>query len=173
MLVRLMGAGGENCLEFDEFYRRYFPTVYRYLCSLCGNSALAEEITQATFFKALRHYVDYRGQCAPQTWLCGIARNSYFDHLRRHKRLVPMKDAQAQSSPTDTEAEVLRGETLSELHKALHQMEEPYREVFMLRVFGELSYKQMAEVFGQTENWCRVTYYRAKEKLCAAMRKEL
>lgn len=159
-------------MDFDELYLRYFTTIYRYLLSLCRNASLAEEITQVTFFKALKHYADYRGQCAPETWLCGIARNSYFDHLRKHKRLMSMKDEQCGADTMDIEEAALQGEMLEQLHQALHRLEEPYKEVFMLRVFGELDYKQMAAVFAKTENWCRVTYYRAKEKLRVAMRKE-
>lgn len=160
--------------DCETIYRRYFPAVYRYLLSLCRDAALAEEITQATFFAALQKIGSFREDCAVETWLIGIARNRYFDHCRRRKRLAdtPPEGAAAGSGSGTPEELFLRSETVGRFHQLLHALPEPYKEVFTLRVFGELSYASIAALFAKTEAWARVTYYRAKEKLQSQIREE-
>ena len=150
--------------EFQEVYDLYFKDVYKYTMTLCRDAHMAEEITQETFFKALKHIDSFRGQCKLYVWLCQIAKNTYFSMAAKEKH-----HAEAVESP-ETDGETLESalvtkESAFEIHKVLHQLDEPYKEVFSLRVFGQLSYKQIGILFGKTESWARVTYHRARLKI--------
>lgn len=158
--------------DFEEVYKAYFSDVYCYALSLCHNEHQAEEITQETFFKALKSIEGFRGECKVYVWLCQIARNTYFTFLKKQKRSVSEDEQPETSSDTDIEADILTGEAAFAVQKALHVLTEPYKEVLMLRIFGELSFLRIAELFGKTESWARVTYHRGKMKLQEAMQNE-
>ena len=147
--------------DFQEIYNMYFTDVYKYVLSLCREPQLAEEITQETFFKAMKNLDGFRGQCRLFVWLCQIAKNTYFSHQGKSSTSF---DAEPEASQSVEEA-ILQKETAFEIHRILHHLPEPYKEVFSLRVFGELSFKQIGVLFGKTENWARVTYYRARVKI--------
>lgn len=155
-------------MDFESVYRAHYQAVYRFLLSMCRNHALAEELAQETFIRAMNHWRDYRGQCAPQTWLISIAKNAYFSHRRREKRLLPGDQDPAMFD--FPEADMEKRELIEQAHRALHALPEPYREVFSLRTFAELSHAQIAALFGKGEAWSRVTYYRARVMLQEAMK---
>lgn len=147
--------------DFDKIYGDYFKEVYKFVLTLCQNYSLAEEITQETFFKALKNISKFDEKCKIQTWLCKIAKNTCFDYLKKNNlkedclfEIIPSKE--------NIEEEFLEKETAYSIHKVLHNLKEPYKEVFWLRTFGELSFLQIGELFEKSENWARVTYYRAK-----------
>ena len=146
--------------DYQTIYAQYFGDVYKYLLSLCRDPVLAEEITQETFFKALKSLDSFRGQCRLYVWLCQIAKNTYFSHLK--KRREPENQALPPDSPEES---LLRKESAFAIHQILHTLPEPYKEVFSLRVLGELSFRQIGILFGKTENWARVTYHRARLKI--------
>lgn len=147
--------------DFDEIYRRYFTDIYSYAMSLCRDPALAEEITQETFFKALHRIDSFKGESRLTTWLCRIARNIYIDHTRRKERAdEPLLEQTADGA--DLETRLADRETAFRIHRVLHRLKEPYKEVFWLRTFGELPFAKIGELFGRSESWARVTYYRAK-----------
>ena len=149
--------------DFERLYRENFSRVYGFLLRLCRDEVLAEELAQETFFKALRAVGKFDGRCRVDVWLCQIAKNAYFSHCRRQKKnAAPPEDME---SPLRVEDALMDREQAARLHERLHAMDEPYKEVFMLRVFGELDYAQIARLFGKTESWARVTYHRAKLKL--------
>ncbi len=148
--------------EFQEVYDLYFKDVYKYALSLSRNETVAEEITQETFFKALKSIDSFRGQCKLYVWLCQIAKNTYFTYHQKEQRTPLAQDAATDSSPEDN---LLNRESAFEIHRILHHLPEPYREVFSLRVFGELSFRQIGELFEKTESWARVTYHRARLKI--------
>lgn len=150
--------------EFEEIYSKYFNDVYKYVYSLCRNSTVAEEITQDTFFKALKSIDSYKGECKLRVWLCQIAKNTYFTFCSKKKRLVTF-DLVEDEQTSDFENAFIKQEESFEIHKMIHRMEEPYKEVFSLRIFGELSFIKIGEIFDKTEGWARVTYHRAKLKL--------
>lgn len=149
--------------DFEAIYELYFKDVYRYALSLAKNEALAEEITQETFFKALKSIDRFDGRCRLYVWLCQIAKNTYLNLLKKEKkhRQFPETD----ESPENIELDFVNRESALEIHRILHRLEEPYKEVFSLRTFGELSFLQIAALFDKTESWARVTYYRAKCKI--------
>ena len=148
---------------FEEIYREHFGGVYRYVYSLCRDASAAEEITQETFFKALRSIDRFDGKCSVFVWLCQIAKNTYFTHYRKEKRFEA--ENAPEESRSNIELEFVTRESAFEVHRILHKLEEPYKEVFSLRTFGELSFAQIGELFGKTESWARVTYHRAKLKI--------
>lgn len=148
--------------DFEVIYSDYFSDVYKYALSLCHNETLAEEITQETFFKALKGIGNFKGQCKMRVWLCQIAKNIYFSLCHRNKET---RDEPQENKVQYIEQRLINKETAWEIHKKLHFLDEPYKEVFTLRVFGELPFLQIAELFGKTESWARVTFHRAKIKI--------
>lgn len=149
--------------EFDKVYTEYFDTVYGYILKLSHDPALAEEAAQEAFFKALKQAGSFRGECSMRTWLCQIAKNTYYTLLEKRKKGAPLpEDA---PDPFDMEGRFADKEQAMAIHRVLHGLEEPYREVFWLRALGELPFAQIAALFGKTESWARVTYHRAKLKI--------
>ena len=149
--------------SMDELYQQYARTVYKYLKSVTHNDDLAEELTQETFYQAIRSIDRFDGSCKVSTWLCAIAKNLYLSHLRKNPAHEDITDMEI---PVEsTENVVMDSQGKMELLKKLHDLPEPYREVMYLRVFGGLSFAEAGEVLGKSENWARVTFYRGKEKL--------
>lgn len=153
--------------DFDEIYREYFRDVFLYLMSICHNESLAEELVQETFIKAMKAVDNFRGDCNLRVWLCQIAKNEYLMYCRGRKR----HGGEETVGLPETDSRVRFEEALEDsadaldIHKILHTLEEPYKEVFWLRTFGELPFAQIAEVFGRSESWARVTYHRARLKI--------
>ena len=147
--------------DFDQIYADYYSEVYKFVLSLCQNHSLAEEITQESFFKALKSIDSFNGNCKISTWLCKIARNTLFSYTKKHNRQVDYP-LDIILSDENIEEQFADKETAYAIHKVLHNLNEPYKEVFWLRIFGELSFAQVGALFEKTESWARVTYYRAK-----------
>lgn len=163
-----------NDSDFNEIYALYFQDVYKFLLALCHDEELAEELTQDTFFKAMKNYESFRGDCKISTWLCQIAKHSFSLYDKRRKRNVAL-DAVSNELADDTNSiEILLGqkEQAFEIHKLLHHLPEPFKEVFSLRVLGELSFRDIAKLFDKTESWARVTFHRAKLKLIEQIKEE-
>ncbi len=132
--------------DFDAVYRQHYELVYRFALRLCGEASLAEEIAQETFYLALRNYAKFRGDSSLATWLCGIAKRVYWTNVKRPRAL-----------PLEEESQRVPGPDIED------------REVFTLRTFCDLSHAEIASLFGKTESWARVTYYRARQMLQKAM----
>lgn len=150
--------------EFERIYREYFRDVELYLLALCREEELAKELTSQVFFAALEQYPKFRGESNVKTWLCAIGRNCYLTHLRKAGKTVPMEE-DLRDDGVSIEERLEDREEAMHIHKILHGLPEPYKEVFSLRVFGQLSFRQIGEVFGKTANWACVTYHRAKSKI--------
>lgn len=150
--------------DFEEIYSEYFDDVYRYVYSLCKKSSVAEEITQETFFKSLKSIESFKGKCKLRVWLCQIAKNTYYTFYKKEKRFTTYRSIEDRNI-NDFGSILVKKEESLEIHKAIHQLKEPYKEVFSLRTFGELSFWKIGEIFEKTEGWARVTYHRAKIKL--------
>lgn len=147
--------------DFDRIYAEYYAEVYKFVLTLCRDAALAEEITQESFFKALKHIDSFHGDCKIGTWLCKIAKNTLYSYTRKQDRQTELL-VDGLISEESLEQRFADKETAYAIHEVLHTLNEPYKEVFWLRTFGELSYGQIAALFGKSESWARVTYYRAK-----------
>lgn len=151
--------------ELEKLYNTYFKDVYLYVYSLSGNKHIAEDITSETFLKAINSIDSFKGTCDVRVWLCQIAKNSYYSYLRKNKNTVSIDTLPEQEDGLDIEKKISDSEESMRIHEILHSLNEPYKEVFTLRVFGELSFKQIASLFGKSENWACVTYHRAKNKV--------
>ncbi len=151
--------------EFEEIYRTYFDDVYRYVRKLSGDESIAEEITSEAFFKAMRGVSGFRGDCDISVWLCQIAKNCYYTYLKKARQTNRIDDAELSKLPSEEstiEEQYMRREEAARIRTVLHHVSEPYKEVFMWRVFAELSFQQIGQLFGKSENWACVTYHRAK-----------
>lgn len=158
--------------EFESIFKEFTPVVFRFLLSLCVDESLAEELTSETFYQAYLHIGQFRGDCKIETWLCQIAKNALYREQRRRSRIAQGNypdDLAAESNLFEAAA---NREQALQIHKHLHLLKEPYREVFMLRVLGELGFKEIADVCGKSESWAKVTFYRAKNKLIEEMEKK-
>lgn len=152
-------------MDYEKLYNAYYMQVYSYAITLTKNPEQAEEITQHTFVKAMSSKSKYGGKSSELTWLCAIAKNLYYDEIRRKQKLTKIEDVDNIPSSDDLEKAVSDADATFRIHMVLHELEEPYKEVFQLRVFGELSFSQIASIFGKTESWARVTYHRARLKI--------
>ncbi len=158
--------------DFERIYRDYFTDVFRYTRSLTLDELRAEELTEETFFRAMRSLSSFRGECEVRVWLCRIAKNLYLNEQKKQSRCSAELPEELADS-TDFIAEFTDRETAMELHRLLHRMEEPYKEIFTLRVFGEMSFREIGSLFGRSEHWACVTYHRAREKLRLKLSQEI
>lgn len=154
----------------DEIYEKYSKLVYNYLNSLCGNREIAEELTQETFYKAIKGINKFRSECKINTWLCQIAKNEWKDYLVKEKKIKQVSidnDDYIEGLLIDKSLEnyVVEREELINLYKEIHKLDDKTKEVFLLRIKGELSFKEIAEILGKSEEWARITFYRGKIKL--------
>lgn len=153
--------------EFEKIYTEHFQGVYLYILRLSGNKAIAEDITSETFFKAMHSLRNFRGECELRVWLCQIAKNCYFSHQKRQSKLESLDDDSTDLVSTDDplDEQFMDQEHSQQIRQQLHTIPEPYKEVFMWRVFGDLSFKQIAQIFKKTDNWACVTYHRARKMI--------
>lgn len=157
--------------DFDEIYRLYAKNVYRFLLKMSGSKEVAEELTSDTFYRAVRTIDSYHGSCKMSVWLCGIAKNLYIDYLRKSERKnVAIGDSDF-SDGSDIVLKFEDREQVLNIHRILHTLEDPYKEVFSLRIFSELSFKEIGSLFGKTDGWARVTFFRAKEMIIKEIEK--
>lgn len=164
-------------MSFEEIYELYFKDVYLFVLAMSQDSYIAEEITQETFYKALKSIHKFHGTCSVKTWLCQIAKNTYLTYLKKQKRLDGGKvrediGSQQEEKSESAEAIYLRKDEALSLYKVLHYLEDPYKEVFTLRVLGDLSFKEIGEIFERKEGWARVTYHRAKFRIQELLKEE-
>ena len=158
----------------DDILCAEYEAVYHYTLALCRDEALAQDITQETFLKAMKSYDKFKGDSSLYTWLCAIAKRCLINRYKKDSRELPTDDF----SDTLPKAEKSLEEMVSDkdmamyIHWILHRMDEPYKEVFSLRVFGQLSFGDIARLFAKTESWARVTYHRARKIINEELRKD-
>lgn len=152
---------------FEQIYRAYFTDVYRYALKLCGSADEAEELTAETFLKALQALKSYRGDCELRVWLCSIAKNKYLSEQRKRKP-EPLSDTLESAEPSP-ESLAVRSDEAERVSEAVHRLDEPYKEVFLLRVYGEMPFENIGKLFHKTANWACVTFHRAKAKIKAEL----
>ena len=161
--------------EYERLYHTYFNDVYRYILRLSGSEHIAEDITSDTFFKAMKAIDGFREDCDVRVWLCQIAKNSYYSYIKKHNRTEQIDESEIHKLPDPNPSvadEYAKRDEIARIQKILHDITEPYREVFMWRVYAELSFKQIAQIFGKTENWACVTYHRARKKILERLEEE-
>lgn len=153
-------------MEFEQIYNAYFKSVYRYIRKLSGDEHVAEEITSETFLKVMKSIGDYRGECDMRVWICQIAKNTYYSYLKKSNRIANVDETELQNIADPNallEKQIITQDETQQLRKILHTIPEPYKEIFMWRVFGELSFQEIGDLYGKTDNWACVTYHRARK----------
>ena len=153
--------------DMEQIYQEYFETVNKYLFCLTHNNDISEELTQETFYKAVKKIHTYKGDCKISVWLCQIAKNLWYDQCRKNKKIVDMEDDDLLDIEAldTTEEQVISNDEKISLYRKMQKLDELTREVIYLRITGELSFKEIATILNKTENWARVTFYRGKQKL--------
>ncbi len=161
-----------RALDYEGLYEAFYMQVYSFLLSLSRDRSLAEELTAQTFYRAMTGPA-FRGEGSPLTWLCAIGKNLYTDEIRRRARQSGVSPEEMDAPAAgEMEADAQDRDDAFRIHLILHDMPEPYKEVFQLRVFGELPFAQIGQIFGKTETWARVTYHRARLKIQERMVQE-
>jgi len=151
----------------EDFYEQHAKNVYRYLFSLSGEADIAEELTQETFYQALKNMKTYRGDSTPQVWLCAIAKRLWFKELDRRNRTVRMDESSFShvAAPDDPAKEYEKQDERFTLYRAIRQLDADTREVIYLRLAGDFSFRDIGDILGRSEVWARVRFYRGKEEL--------
>lgn len=164
----------DNCRIDNNILAAEYEAVYRYALSLCRDESLAQDITQETFLKAMKSADKFKGESSLYTWLCAIAKRLMLNRYKKDSREVPAEDFNFFDTPDESSPEELicRKDTAIYIHSIIHKMDEPYKEVFSLRVFGQLSFGEIARLFAKTESWARVTYHRARKIINEQIRKD-
>ena len=160
-------------MDFDEIYKTHAEMIYRFLLRMCNDEHLAEDLMQDTFLKAIEKINTFDMRCKLSTWLCQIAKNTYLDYMRKRKNQPDEELCEEEISDTEMSAEdmFISTEAAGEIHRMIHKLDEPYKEVFLLRFYAELSYKEIGNIFGKSEVWGRVTYLRGKDLLLHMIKK--
>ena len=158
--------------EFEKLFNDNREFVFKYLMKMTRDASLAEELTQETFFRAYMNYSSLRNKERTSSWLCKIAQNVYYAWYNENKKCDSIDNIEIISDEKDAEEAFIQKELSQKALLCLHELEEPYKEVFMLSVLGGFSLKEISSTFGKSESWARVTFYRAKQKLSERMRQK-
>ena len=161
----------------DKLYKNYSMLVYNYLYSLSKDRELAEELTQETFYKAIKNIKKFEGNSKVSTWLCQIAKNEWRTYVAKESKLkqIPIEDENYIDKlilENTAETDVEEKEALLSLYKEIHKLDQKTKEVIYLRIKGDLTFKEIGEILGESEEWARITYYRGKIKLKEELRND-
>lgn len=152
--------------DMEQIYEKYFETVNKYLFCLTHNNDISEELTQETFYKAVKKIDTYKGECKISVWLCQIAKNIWYDYCKKNKKVIQVGEELIKTKGDNTtEEKVISNDEKMLLYKKMQTIDEKTREVIYLRITGELSFKEIGIILNKTENWARVTFYRGKNQL--------
>ena len=155
--------GRREAVTEEQLYEESYPIVYGYLLSLCGSASMAEDLTSETFLRAIENIHRFDGTCRPSTWLCAIGRNLYLNERKRFLRHVSLEHAGEIAAPGFEES-ILDRFQAEQIGQAVKKLDETRRQVFLMRVSG-LSFREIGDAMGKTENWARVTFFRTKTKV--------
>lgn len=158
-----------------QAYEEYFHTVYGFLLGLTGgNQDLAEELTQETFYRAIKNVSKFREECKMSTWLCQIAKYTFYQHLdKKNKHAEVSLDTMVETGIDEQlEQNYIQNENKLVIYKKIQELPSPMKDVFLFRLTGDLSFREIGNIFGKTENWARVTYYRGKQILGKELEKD-
>lgn len=151
--------------ELEKIYEKYYQTVFKYLICLTKNADIAEELTQETFYKMIKKINTYKGNCKFSVWLCEIAKNTWYDELRKNKRKLDYDTENNISNGRNIEEDYIEKEEVEEVYQKIEKFGEETKRVMFLRINSELSFKQIGDILGKSETWARVTFYRGKQKI--------
>lgn len=155
--------------EIEQIYKEYYPIVYKYLLCLTTNPDIAEELTQETFYKMLKKINSFKGNSKLSVWLCEIAKNLWYDYLRKKKLKTVSYDEAETSNSVETkqniEIDYINKEEFNETSKIIETLDDLSKRVLYLRLNSDMSFKEIGHILGKTETWARVTFYRTKQKI--------
>ncbi len=153
--------------DMSDIYKEYFATVNKYLFCLTHNNELSEELTQETFYRAVKKINSFKGTCKLSVWLCQIAKNLWYDELKRNKKFVSLKDNEFFSLEAleNIEDTFISSEDKMNLYKDIKKLDKEVQKVIYLRITEELTFREIADILNKTESWVRVSFYRGKQKL--------
>lgn len=155
--------------ELEEIYKEYHLIVYKYLLCLTKNSDIAEELTQETFYKMIKKIDTFKGNSKLSVWLCEIAKNLWYDYLRKKKiKTVSYDEINISDSilnKENIENDYINKEEFNETTKRIENLDNLSKRVLYLRLNSDMSFKEIGDILGKTETWARVTFYRAKQKI--------
>ena len=151
--------------DIEKIYEQYFEIVNKYLFCLTHNNDISEELTQETFYKAVKKINTYKGECKISVWLCQIAKNSWYDYCKKNKNILKLGEELLEVNDSSPEEKIISNDEKILLYRKLQLLDDKTREVIYLRITGELSFKEIGIILNKTENWARVTFYRGKNKL--------
>ena len=160
---------------YDEIYDLYAERLYYYCFKLTKDSYMAEDLTQTTFLKAIEKLHTFKNQSSVFTWLCTIAKNEFINELNKNKRLSYEKilDIYHENDVTNVEDIVISRHTIRKLARIIKNLDEPFRDIFILRVYNEMSFKEIGSLFNKSDIWARVNYHRAREKIINKIQKDI
>ena len=156
--------------DFERIFNKNREFIFKYLMKLTRNYSLAEELMQETFFRAYMNFSSLRNKDKASVWLCQIAKNTYYAWYNEQKRIDTYDNEKASGASESPEEIIIEKELSEKAVACLNELDEPYREVFTLSAIGELSLKEISTMYGKSESWARVTFYRAKQKLLEKLR---
>ena len=153
--------------KIEKIYRDYYDIVFKYILCLTHDKDLSEDIVQETFVKMIKNIDKFEGKSKLSSWLCEIAKNLWIDYLRKNKRKVELNEENTLNieSSQNIENEYIEKENENAVLEKIKTLDELSQKVMFLRIKGEMSFKEIGDVLGKSENWARVTFYRAKQKV--------
>lgn len=153
--------------DFETIYNDYFNLVYKYLFALTNNHDLSEELTQETFYKAILKINTFRKESKITTWLCKISKNLLLNYIRHNKKIdiSNIDDFNIVSCLENIEDIIILNEEKKQLYNEIKKLDKTTRLVILYRINGNLSFKEIADIFDKSEAWARVTFYRGKQIL--------
>jgi len=152
----------------EKLYNDYFQTVFKYLFCMTHDADISEELTQETFYQAIKSYDSFRGDCKISVWLCQIAKHLWYkEYKKKNKYTSDSIEGLSASLPAreNVEQMILEGDSKIALYQKLQKLDDKTREVMYLRLTGELSFREIGGILNRTETWARVVFYRGKQKL--------
>lgn len=153
--------------DIEKIYKEYSVSVYKYLLCLTRDKDISEELTQETFYKAILNVHKFKGECKISVWLCQIAKNLYFNTLKKRKKLESINEEDIRLMPDQNsfEDDIIFNEEREWLYKSIQKLDKVTQDIIYFRIQGNMSFKEIGHVFGKTENWARTNFYRGKQKL--------
>ncbi len=151
--------------QIEKIYNEYYPIVYKYLCCITHNPDISEELTQETFYRMIKNIDSFKGNSKLSSWLCEIAKNLWYDELRKKKRKMTIAENLEGKSIDTMEENLIHKEEVSIVYHKINNLEEETKRVMYLRINADMSFKEIGQVLGKTETWARVTFYRGKKKV--------
>ena len=159
-------------MDLERLCEEYYRMIYGYLMTLTGGEVwLAEDLTQETFLRAIKNINRFKGRSKISTWLCQIAKYSFYQYLSKKDRVKEVDFEDAGDIPDEMllEEAYIREEENERLYRSIAGLDPDTRKVLLLRIKGELSFREIGELLERSDNWARVTFFRGKQRLALAL----